>query len=165
MDNNELNTEVPAVDLPEETKVDEPLPEQTTETPEIPVSSPMDAEMPSTLPEENCVMIGDQKVEIKPTKVKYFRNKMASAYNLLKIVPLIEFLQYKQGVLDPKRSGDQLLFDFLIAVFDDSTFVTDNYDQMSTETIEQIVNIFGRINHIVEKEEAARKNKEAQAKH
>jgi hypothetical protein len=108
-------------------------------------------------------MIGTQKIEIKPTKLKYFRNKAASAYGIIKAVPLHELLTYDKGVLDERRSADELLYDFLVAVFDDQTLVRDHYDDLDAETIDQIVKIFGRINHVDEKEEAARKNKEAQA--
>ena len=52
---------------------------------------------------------------------------------------------------------------FLVAAFDDSTFVRDNYDDLDADTIERIVKIFGRINHIDEKEDQIRKNREAQA--
>ena len=129
-------------------------------TPEV---SPEKQEKPSDLLEENCVLVGDQKIEIKPTKLKYFRNKAASAYGIIKAVPLHELLTYGKGVLDETRDADQLLYDFLVATFDDSTFVREHYDDLDADTIDRIIKIFGRINHIDEKEEAARKNREAQA--
>jgi hypothetical protein len=86
-----------------------------------------------------------------------------SAFGIIKAVPLHELLTYDKGVLDPTRDADQLLYDFLVAVFDDSSFVRDHYDDLDADTIDRIVKIFGRINHIDEKEEAARKNREAQA--
>ena len=160
-------------DVPDETpKIEEtpvesqPIEETPKESPAvefIPEPSKEKTEMPSDLIERNCVVVNDKKVEIKPTKLKYFRNKAASAYNLIKIVPIHEFLTYGKGVLDAERDADQLLYDFLVAAFDNSTFVRDNYDNMDAEQVEQIVRIFGRINHIDEKEELARKNKEAQA--
>ena len=139
------------------------VPEKTAEVTEIPNASPEKEEKPSSVKEENCVMIGDQKIELKPTKLKYFRNKAASAYGIIKAVPLQEALTYGKGVIDATRDADQLLFDFLVSAFDDSTFVRNNYDNLDADTIDKIVKIFGRINHIDEKEEAARKNKEAQA--
>ena len=63
---------------------------------------------------------------------------------------------------DKAKEPDQLLFNFLVAVFDSSEFVRDNYDEMTADEVDRIVKIFGRINHIDEKEEAARKNREAQ---
>lgn len=138
---------------PEESKLVETKPE----------ASPPKEEKPSDEKEENCVFVEGKKIEIKPTKLKYFRNKAASAYGVIKAVPLHELLTYNKGVLDEKRSADQLLYDFLVAAFDSSEFVRDHYDELDADTIDRICKIFGRINHIDEKEEAARKNREAQA--
>lgn len=139
------------------------VPNETPQKDVIPNASPEKQEKPSDFVEENCVIIGDKKVEIKPTKLKYFRNKAASAYGIIKAVPLHEFLTYEKGFFDENRSADELLYDFLVAVFDDRELVRDHYDDIDAETIDRIVKIFGRINHVDEKEEAARKNKEAQA--
>ena len=141
------------------------VPNESSKKETIPDASPEKQEKPSDFLEENCVLIEGKKVEIKPTKLKYFRNKAASAYGIIKAVPLHELLTYGKGVLDEHRDADQLLYDFLVAAFDDSTLVRDHYDNMDADTIDRIVKIFGRVNHIDEKEEAARKNKEAQAKH
>lgn len=149
---------------PEETPKLTVVPKESEQKEETPEPSPEKEEKPSDFLEENCVMIGNRKVEIKPTKLKYFRNKAASAYGIIKAVPLHELLTYGKGILDEKRDADQLLYDFLVAAFDDSALVRDNYDDMDADTIERIVKIFGRLNHIDEKEETARKNKEAQAK-
>lgn len=139
------------------------VPVESKQLEEIPNASPEKEEMPSDYLEENCVLIANKKIEIKPTKLKYFRNKAASAYSIIKAVPLHELMTYGKGVLDESRDADQLLYDFLVATFDDSELVRENYDELDAETIERIIKIFGRINHIDEKEEAARKNREAQA--
>ena len=158
--------ESPQVEVqPPMTPLEEVTPEETALKDETLEPSPPKDEYPTDAIKENCVKIGGKIVEIKPTKVKYFRNKTASAYNWLKLVPLTEFLTYQKGQLDPNRDADQILYDFLVAAFDDSQIVRDNYDEMSADDVEQIVKIIGRINHIDEKEEAARKNREAQAKH
>ena len=162
-----IDKEVPVessekLDKPTETKQLEVVPTETSQKETIPDASPEKTEKPSDFLEENCVMVGEQKIEIKPTKLKYFRNKGASGYGIIKAVPLHELLTYGQGVLDETRDADQLLYDFLVAVFDDPVFVRDNYDELDADTIDRIVKIFGRINHIDEKEEAARKNREAQ---
>ena len=138
-------------------------PSQSAEKETMPEASPEKEEKPSDFLEENCVIIGGQKIEIKPTKLKYFRNKAASAYGIIKLVPLHELLTYEKGVLDEKRDADQLLYDFLVAVFDDHVLVRDHYDELDADTIDRIVKIFGRLNHIDEKEELQRKNREAQA--
>lgn len=148
---------------PDQTELKDEIPEESPKIETTPEPSPNKEEMPSELNEENCVVVNGKKIEIKPTKLKYFRNKGASAYGIIKAIPLHELLTYDKGVIDPKRDADQLLFDFLVAVFDDSSFVATNYNEMDADTIDRIVKIFGRINHVDEKEEAARKNKEAQA--
>lgn len=158
---------------PEQTALDKPKPvepEMNRQSPvepklekEMPQESELNRAMPETVPKENCVYIDGKEIEIKPTKLKYFRNKMASAYSVLKIVPLNELLTYGKGVIDDTRDADQLLFDFLIAVFDDPAFVEDHYEDMTADDIEKIFKIFGRLNHIDEKEEQQRKNREAQA--
>lgn len=158
----EETSEIPAA--PKETTQVPETPAETTETPVTPEKKELDKEMPSDLPEENCVTICGVKREIKPTKLKYFRNKTASVYNILKVVPLNDFLNYDKGVFDPNRDADQILYDFLIAAFDDVEFVKANYDNMTAEDVNKVLKIFGRLNGIDEKEEAARKNREAQAK-
>ena len=150
--------------LPEASVVEKAMPAPRKKK-SVPSPTELDKELPTIEREENCIQLGDRKVEIKPTKLKYFRNRTASIYNALKIVPLTEFLAYDKGVFDQERDSDQILFDFLVAVFDDGLLVRNHYDEMTTEDIEKILEIFGRINHIDEKEEAARKNRETQAKH
>jgi hypothetical protein len=133
---------------------------------EKPKESLPKSEFPSDVNPENCVTIGGKVIELKPTKVKYFRNKTASAYGWLKVAPLTEFLTYGKGQLpqiDPDRDSDQILYDFLVAALDSSQIVRDNYDEMTADDVERIIKIFGRLNHIDEKEEQARKNREAQA--
>ena len=159
-------TETPQLTTkPKESALKEETPEQSPFEQEIPEASPPKQEMPTTLDPENTVVINGVPIEIKPTKLKYFRNKTTASYGYIKAIPLTEFLTIGKNVFDKTKDADQLLFDFLVAVFDDPQFVTENYDEMTADEIDQIVKIFGRINHIDEKEEAARKNKEAQAKH
>ena len=170
---NKPDEDIKIPDLPAQTELSSSLPEEVPKLKIIPQETeliegqpeitPEKEEKPSDVIEENCVTIGDKKIELKPTKLKYFRNKAASAYSIIKAIPLQELLTYGKGVLDPTRDADQLLYDFLVAAFDDKIFVRDHYDDLDADIIDQIVKIFGRINHIDEKEEAARKNKEAQA--
>lgn len=158
---------------PEKTPAVETKPEQTPEVSDQPEKTPevdtvpapaADKEVPSGMIEENCVVFEGKKIELKPTKLKYFRNAAAAGYAVVKAVPLNNLLLYKEGVIDQKRDADHVLFDFLVAAFDDVDFVRENYDNFTAELIDNVVKIFGRINHIEEKEEQARKNKEAQAK-
>lgn len=140
------------------------IPDEILKVKPQPKAKKLDKELPNIEREENCIMLGERKVEIKPTKLKYFRNRTASIYSALKLIPLNEFLAYEKGTFDAERDSDQILFDFLIAVFDNGPLVKACYDDMTADDIEKILEIFGRINHIEDKEEAARKNREAQAK-
>ena len=166
--NSELKTEKPEetklkIEKPQETPIVEETPTESPLVETQPEPTPEKEEKPSEFLEENCVMVGEHKVEIKPTKLKYFRNKAASAYNVIKSVPLHELMVVGKGVFDEKRDADQLMFDFLVSAFDDAEFVKENYDNFDADNIERVVKIFGRLNHIDEKEEAIRKNREAQA--
>lgn len=153
------------IEIPNSNIVEIEVPKKTEATKKVPKSTKPSKEIPSVVNQENCIMLNGKQIEIKPTKLKYFRNRMASIYTILRLVPLTEFLAYEKGTFDEERNSDQMLLDFLVSVFDDEELVTENYNDMTSEDIEQILKIFGRINHIDEKEEASRKNREAQAKH
>ena len=150
--------------VPEATEQQVNDPGPISEPKEVPMSTELNKVIPPMYKPENCVKIAGEPVEIKPTKLRYFRNKSASIYSILKVVPLNEFLAYEKGVFDKERDSDQILLDFLVAVFDDEKLVRDNYDNLTADDIEKILEIFGRVNHINEKEEAARKNRETQVK-
>lgn len=161
--NETVPSVTPAVNIqPAETAEQTDLPAETPQTENIPAATPDKQEMPSDYIEENCVVINDKKIEIKPTKVRYFRNKTAATYNAMKNIPLTDLFAIKAGVLDETRDGDQIVYDFLIAALNDRDFVRDNYNNMDADQVERIVQIFGRINHIDEKYDAQRKNREAQ---
>lgn len=132
---------------------------ETTQTPSAKITT---KKIPETVPEKFRAKVGDEEREIKPTRMQYFRAGTVGIYKFLKIIPLNEFISYEPGVFDPEKSADQLLFEFLVAVFDDEDFVKRNYDEFNADDIEKFVKAFGELNHIDEKEEAARKNREAQ---
>ena len=150
--------------IPAEKKIAEAPPEPTVienkeliETPvlkQVPEATEPNKEMPKDYNEANSVTIGGEIREIKPTKLKYQRTNTTMLYKLLRTYPLTDLLSMdKDNVFDPERDGDQMLFDFLVAVFDDADFVKRHYDNMDTEDIERIVDIFCRINKITDKEE------------
>lgn len=142
-----------------------PLPDTEQEEKKKPSKKMERRELPSIMNEENCVVIDGIKVEIKPTKFKYFRNKTASIYGVLKAMPIQEFFTIpagKQG-FDENRDADKILFDFLVGVFDNANFVAAHYDNMDAEVLDKILEIYGRINGIDKREDQARKNREAQA--
>lgn len=146
-----------------ETKKETPIASESVE--ETPIQKELSKIIPSMRKEENCIKIGNKLIEILPTKVKYFRNKTATVYAILEAVPLTDFFAYAKGTFDEERDSDQILYDFLVAVFDDEKLIHKNYDSISTNDIEEILKIFDRVNHISEKKENARKNREAQMKH
>ena len=67
--------------------------------------------------------------------------------------PVADVLAMESGAFGDDRDGDKALMDWLIAVFDDAALVTEHYDEMDTDTIEQLLAIFRRINRIDEKEQ------------
>ena len=120
-------------------------------------------EMPDVGKPENTVLIGKKLVEIKPTKLKYHRNNVASFYKIVDIVPLPDIMAMGEGTFGDDRDGDKALMDWLIAATDDEKLIFENYNDMSTETIEKILEIFKRVNKINEKEEK-QKNAESRMK-
>ena len=57
------------------------------------------------------------------------------------------------GAFGDDRDGDKAVMDWLIAVLDDEALVLENYDSMDTNTVEQLLDIFRRVNRIDEKEQ------------
>lgn len=149
------------VPVPAANKKRKTIPKANTSQKEVPQETELNRAMPPEVNPENCVTINDEVIEIKPTKIKYQRNRTAAAYRILEIYPLADILAWDKGTVDPERDGDQVVFDFLTAVFDNSKLVTRIYDNMTTEDIERILKIFKRLNKIDEKEEAAAKNRAA----
>ena len=140
--------ELPAAEMKEKQ-----LPEATEKIKELPqVGSP-----------ENTVKIGDRLIEIKPTKLKYQRNRTATFYRVLDMYPLVDILAMDAGSFGDDRDGDKATMDWLIAATDDEELILNNYDTMDTGTIEKILSIFKRVNKIDEKE-AKIKNMEKERK-
>lgn len=102
---------------------------------------------------ENTVMIGGHPIEIKPTKLKYQRNRTATFYRILDLYPLTDILAMEAGQFGDDRDGDKAVMDWLIAATDDEELIVSNYDDLDTETIEKILLIFKRVNRITEKDE------------
>lgn len=128
--------------MPEVTEAATPLPKHTEKKIKAPIVGNL----------ANMVMFGDVEIELKPTKIKYQRDRTAAFYRMLKQMPLIDILALQDGILDPERSSDKMLFDWLIAVTDDPKIVTANYDKLDTESIYKILEIFCRLNHIPDEE-------------
>lgn len=147
--------------VPKATEKKTPVPEANTEEKPVPEYQEKESPPPKPGHVENMVQFGNDEIEIKATKLKYQRDRTAAFYRILQQMPLVDILALQDGILDPERSSDKMLFDWLVAVTDDSRLVARNYDQLDSDTIEKILHIFCRLNHIDEREE--RKNRQAQA--
>ena len=141
------------------------LPDAEIQVKKTPSRRKKEKELPDVGNPENTVLIGDTLVEIKPTKLKYHRNNVASFYKIVEMVPLPDIMSMGSNAFGDGRDGDKALMDWLIAVVDDEQLIVDNYNEMNTETIEKILAIFKRVNKIDEKEEkqknAASREREA----
>lgn len=120
---------------------------------ELPSTTQAEKGLPQVGSPENSVVLGDTLVEIRPTKLRYQRNRTAAFYKILEIYPLSDILAMDAGAFGDDRDGDKALMDWLIAVTDDPELVRANYDSMDTGTIEQLLAIFRRVNKIDEKEQ------------
>ena len=154
------DTNMPDKELPTSDQPERQLPSSEQKKKPKPNAQQKKRELPQVGIPENTVKIGDQLVEIKTTKVKYQRNRTALFYRVLDNYPLVDVLSYDAGTFDPERDGDKCVMDWLIAATDNEQLIVDNYDDMDTETIEKILEIFHRVNKIDEKD-AKRKNLEA----
>ena len=122
-----------------------------------------DKEVPKAGERKNFVVIGGEEIEIKPTKLKYQRNRTAAFYRLLDLYPLIDILAMDENSFGDGRDGDKALMDWLIAATDNEELIVNNYDSIDTETVEKILEIFKRLNRVAEKEEKL-KNAERERK-
>lgn len=139
------------------------LPNTEQQTKELPDTEQTVKELPKVGSPENTVMIGGELIEIKPTKLKYQRNRTAAFYKLLEMYPLTDILAMSAGTFGDDRDGDKAIMDWLIAATDNEELILANYDEMDTGTIEKILSIFRRVNRIDEKEEKL-KNMERERK-
>jgi hypothetical protein len=126
------------------------MPKQSKELPPV---QQTEKELPQVGSPENTIVIGGRLVEIKPTKLRYQRNRTAAFYKMLELYPLADILAMEAGAFGDDRDGDKAVMDWLIAVFDDEALVLENYDAMDTGTVEQLLEIFRRVNRIDEKEQ------------
>lgn len=129
-------------------------------TKELPTTEQILKTLPNVGVPENTVLIGGKFVEIKPTKLKYQRNRTALFYKFMELYPLAEIVSLPEGSFGDTRDGDKCVMDFLIAAVDDEKLIQENYDEMDTEVVEKILSIFRKVNHIDEKEEKQKKAEE-----
>lgn len=159
----EINEE--EIPVPAQNKKRKTVPKENTTQKEAPNETALTKAMPVEVDPKNCVTINGETIEIKPTKIKYQRNRTAAAYHILELYPLADILAWDKGVVDPDRDGDQVVFDFLTAVFDNGKLVSRLYDSMTTGDIERILEIFKRLNKITDKEDAAKNRAAKETNH
>lgn len=129
--------------LPEEGQREVPVPEEITTKSELPqVGAP-----------ENTVIIGGKLIEIKPTKLKYQRNRTAVFYHILELYPLSDILAMGPKSFGDGLDGDKKLYDWLVAVTDNEELIREHYDEIDSGVVYQLLEIFRRINKISEMEE------------
>lgn len=139
--------------LPDAAQEGKALPDSGMGRKKIPNAKMKAKDLPQVGNPENTVIIGGEPIEIKATKLKYQRNRTATFYRILDLYPLTDVLSMEAGQFGDERDGDKAVMDWLIAATDNEKLITDNYDEMDTETIEKILTIFKRVNRIDEKEE------------
>lgn len=110
-------------------------------------------ELPKVGTPENTVIIGGRLIEIKPTKLKYQRNRTAVFFHILEMYPLADILAMGPKSFGDGLDGDKKLYDWLVAVTDDEELIREHYDEIDSGTIYKLLEIFRRVNKISEMEE------------
>lgn len=122
------------------------------ETKELP-----DIDMP-----EYYIEVDGKIIEIKPTKLHYFRNNSVALYKLLDTIPLPDLFRFteERNGLD----GDAAVLTFISAVLDDARLAKRIYDKMDAATLMDLVEIFKKVNKIDVREEKSKNVVAAKAK-
>ncbi|MDO4357277.1 MAG: hypothetical protein Q4E13_12295 [Clostridia bacterium] len=84
--------------VPDSKQEEKVLPSAGMEEKEIPTTEQAGRAVPPSGIQENMVMIGGKRVEIRPTLLKYMRNRTAEFYRVLDVYPLTDILATKAGV-------------------------------------------------------------------
>ena len=142
--------------MPSKKIAEKEMPDEKLKQKEMPDETQKEKELPPVVNPENTITVGNDTIEIKPTKVKYQRNRTAVFYRVIEMYPLPDILSMDRGIIDPERDGDKCLFDWCCAVTDNPKFVVKHYDEMDTETIERLLKIYRRLNHIDDKDEQSK---------
>lgn len=137
--------------MPAKKQVEKAMPETGIEKKELPEGGVKKKDLPQVGSPENTVMIGGKLIEIKPMKMKYVRNRTAAFRHILETYPLSDILAMENTFGDG-RDGDKALFDWLVAVTDDEQLISENYDEMDTDTIYRMLAIHRRIDKVDEME-------------
>lgn len=104
---------------PRKKMVDKELPTTEMASKPLPSATQRSRSLPVVGQAENVVMIGGVPIEIKPTKLKYQRNRTAAFYRIIDTYPLMDVMAMEAGVFGDDRDGDKAIMDWLIAATDD----------------------------------------------
>ena len=129
------------------------MPDAAPEVKPMPETEIKQKELPQVGTPENTVIIVGKLIEIKPTKLKYQRNRTAVFYHILELYPLSDILAMGANSFGDGLDGDKKLYDWLVAVTDDEELIKQNYDEIDSDTIYRMLEIFRRVNKISEMEE------------
>lgn len=129
------------------------LPSESNKVVAVPEGGQTTKELPVVGNPENTVIIGGNLIEIKPTKLKYQRNRTAVFYHILELYPLTDILAMGKNAFGDGLDGDKKLYDWLVAVTDNEELIRNHYDEIDSGVIYQMLEIFRRINKISEMEE------------
>lgn len=139
------DTEAKVVELPDGEQAERKMPDEVKTRKELPaIGNP-----------ENTVVIGGELIEIKPMKLKYQRNRTAVFYHALELYPLPDLLAMdpgKQDMFGDGRDGDKALLDWLVAATDREDLMREHYNEIDTDTVYRILEIFRRVNKIDDRE-------------
>lgn len=125
---------------------------------EIPKSSRKILPNPEKANDKNVVDICGERIEIKPVKIKYCRDRTAYFYGMLEATPLPHLLAVDYGLPDGRDMSAGLL-DWLIAATDNAEVIEKNFNEIDAETVYKILEIFKRINKIDDIEEKTQKKR------
>jgi len=142
--------EIPATDV-----VEAAVPETEQSEKPMPNNEVKERELPQVGSPENTVIIGGELIEIKPMKLKYQRNRTAVFYHALELYPLPDLLAMdpgKQDMFGDGRDGDKALLDWLVAATDREDLMREHYNEIDTDTVYRILEIFRRVNKIDDRE-------------
>ena len=143
--------EIPATEV-----VAEEIPAAGQPEKKMPTEVEMKKELPAIGNPENTVLIGGELIEIKPMKLIYQRNRTAVFYHALELYPLPDLLAMEptagNDMFGDGRDGDKALLDWLVAATDREEFMREHYNEIDTDTVYRILEIFRRVNKIDEKE-------------
>ena len=140
-------------ELPAKEQAVKEVPAESQEMKPIPEAGVKNKELPQIGVPENTVVIGGNLIEIKPTKLKYQRNRTAVFYHILEMYPLSDILAMGPKSFGDGLDGDKKLYDWLVAVTDNEDLIRDYYDEIDSDMVYRLLEIFRRVNKISEMEE------------